>query len=738
MTCKTSRTIIHSILALPVAFGMQMAAAQTNDDSGFAIEEIIVTAQKREQSLQEVPLAVTAIGAAQLREARITGVADVAMRTPNFSVTEYSLGQPGLSIRGIVSNEDGAAGDNSVAVFLDGVYLARGSSQLTDLYDLERIEVLRGPQGTLWGKNATAGAVSIVTRRPDENFRASIEATAGNLGRAEVKGLVSGAVGESTYGSISFSHRERDGHTTNQLTGEEMMNEDATSARAKLLFVPSDTLEILFGADFTTNDLAGDARIPIGGAAGPIANAAGGGENNPRVSLADNPGFSDRDVWGLSANIQWSAGIGDLTSITAYREAEFSHLADPLGMNPAMFFIEGIDGEEETSEQFSQEFRLTNETDTLRWVTGFYYLNEDAKRIETIDPELLPPLTPLPIRSVNIFDQANETDSFAIFGDLTFFLSDQWNLNIGLRYTDEEKNYTHSSADSFIGPLLGGAIPAPLPGSLQQELFTINATESWDAVTGRIAVDYTVNDDIMVFGSVARGFKSGGFPGQPDTAEAASTPFDPEFNLSYEAGIKSMWADNRFLLNANVFFMDYDDIQVTTLVSTPTNPVGSLITSNAGAAEIKGLEVEWTWQLSEAVSLYGMYAYLDTEVTEAVDTAVIGSKMQNAPENKFSFGTELNYPVGANSEITARASYSYQDDLADGNTDDPSTFIPSHEVIDARIAYSNLEKGFEVAVWGKNLADETYRIQAFSVAGGGFALFAPPRTYGVTVSWRYE
>lgn len=699
-----------------------------------SLEEIIVTAQKREQNLQEVPIAVTAIGSAEMREARIFDLSDVAMRTPNFTVTEYSLGQPGTYIRGIGSNEDGASGDNSVAIFLNGVYLARGSSQTVDMYDIERVEVLRGPQGTLWGKNAVAGTVSITTARPTDQFESAVEATAGNLNWAGVNGYLNGPVSDTVSARLAFSYRDRDGHTKNKWTGKDMMGENATSARFSLSIIPNDELDVLLIADYTNNDMPGDARIPIGGAgpfppaAGPIANAAGGGIDNPRVSLASTVGFTKRDLWGVSATINWSTSIGTLTSVTAYRDTKFNHLADPLGLiMPELYPLHGDDGEDETSKQFSQELRLANEYDQFRWTAGVYYLNEDANRIETVGPTSLSiptPSGPLTFTSLNIFDQANQTDSYAIFADFTYFLSDRLNLTTGLRYTNETKDYDHTNRG-----VIGG------PGTTQDELFTISESESWDAVTGRAVLDYVYSESIMFYGSIARGFKSGGFQGQPGTKVAASTAFDPEFSLNYELGMKSIWLENSLLFNATAFFMNYDDIQVATFLATEENPIGTFITTNASEAEIKGIELEWTWKLHQYASIYGMYAYLHTEVTEspASSAGVVGSRMQNAPEHKSSVGTDLHFPFGDDAEITARISYSFTDDFADGNTDDIDTQIPGHEVVDARIAYNNLRHEFEISLWIQNAFDETYRIQVFDVANSGFALFAPPKTYGVTL-----
>lgn len=718
------RTALLSGAAMAGLFSGSGALAQEGD----VLDTIIVTAQKREQSLQDVPIPITVMSADKLRDERIFRMDEVADQVPGFTATLFSVGQPGLTMRGIGSSEDGAAGDNSVAVFLDGVYMARGSSQVFDLFDLERIEVLRGPQGTLYGKNVVGGAINVVSRRPGPDTRAHIEGTIGNLNRIDVRGFANAAITDNLFGKVSFSSRDRDGHTLNATTGNFNMDENTQSARLQLLFVPSDKIEFELSGDYSRDRLTGDQRIPGGGIAGPIADAAGGGLANPRVSLGDVDGFSRRDLWGVHGTLNWETGAGALTSITAYRETDFDWLTDPLGLTPALFFIEGTDGVVETSKQFSQELRLASPSDRrLTWVGGLYYLNEDADRVETIDPVVVTPT--FIFSSLNIFDQANITNSYAVFGEATYALTDRLNITGGVRYTNEKKEYDFE-AGGFIAPF--GV------GSTISELFVISVEERWDAVTWKGAIDYRFTDDLMVFATATRGFKSGGFQGQPGTEASAMTPFNPEFAIDYEIGVKSQLFDNRLRLNVNAFFIDYTDLQITELVATPTNPVGNLVTTNAGQAEIKGVELEWDAILGAGFSFSGTYGYLDTEVEKfGNNVGAIGSRLPGAPKHSYSLNAGYRHELANGDALALRWVYK---NVGGFNDDIPAldiTAIPQHDIVDARLAFIS-RRGFEASLWAKNLFDETYKLQSFDVARSGFNLFAPPRTWGFTLSWHYD
>ncbi len=729
----------------PYAFSAAMAA---DDDDEFAIEEITVTAQKRSQSLQKVPISVTVLGAEQMRKSRIFRMDEIAARTPGFNVTLFSVGQPGLTMRGIGSNEDGAGGDNSVAVFLDGVYMARGASQVFDLYDLERIEVLRGPQGTLYGKNVVGGAINVVTSKPSDELVLRGEASVGNFKRIDIRAMASGPLSDSVNAKFAFSSRDRDGHTFGLQLGEDMMDENTSSMRGQLLFKINDATEFMLSADYTRDRLAGDARIPITGAAGAIASAAGGGIENPRNFVGDVTGLSNRDLWGIHGNLDWDTGYGHLTSITAFRRTDFDWVTDPLGLTTndgiAPFFIQGtLNGDDrstETSKQFSQEIRLASpEGESLTWVGGLYYLHEDAVRVETVEPVLdlstilgFPPGTVPNFASLNIFDQANILDSFAVFGEATYAVTDKLNITGGLRYTTEKKDFSNDSTAGFIGG----------PGSTITELFDISASKTWNALTWKVGVDYTATEDVLLFASVTRGFKSGGFQGQPSEPDSAATPFDPEFAIDYEFGVKSQWMDDRIRLNVSGFFINYTDLQVALFVSTPENPVGSFRTANAGKADIWGIEAEWTVLATPWLEFSGSYGYLNTEIKEfgsntGDDLLAIGESLATSPEHTLSFSVDMSQPVGDNGLVSLNLNYRYTSETNDDIPASPITAIPSYQVVDARLTYELTDRNLEFSVWSKNLFDETYQLQNFDVAGSGFALFAPPRMWGFTVSWTY-
>jgi iron complex outermembrane receptor protein len=426
--------------AVFLAAGLQPAQAQS--DESRVLEEIVVTAQKREQSLQSVPISITALTDEDMREADIFSLDGIAERTPGFSMGSFNKGQPQLFIRGIGSNDDGAGSDVSVVSFIDEVYIGRAAGQVFELFDLERVEVLRGPQGTLFGKNAVGGAVSLHTRKPDETFIGRVEATAGNLNALVLRGLFSGPLGENVFGKIAVNSRQRDGYVESVITGDELADQDTLNTRAALRFLPSDELEIMLTADYGQSREAGQGRIIVG--PGLLFDSAEAsmpefvGDN--RKSFADEAGQADTDIWGLSARINWDVGVGTLTSISAYREAEYDMLDDTTGNN---FETAGpIDSHtfiDESSEQISQELRYgaTTSNDRLSWVVGLYYLKEDTYREEhtAIGFGFAPTFGTA--TSLSFMD--NTTDSFSVFGDFTYSFSDAFSLTAGARYTDEEK-----------------------------------------------------------------------------------------------------------------------------------------------------------------------------------------------------------------------------------------------------------------------------------------------------------
>jgi len=378
MKIKTSKKLISSQVALSAAIGFtaltpQLAVSQ-------ALEEVIVTAERRSESLQDVPMSVTVFSGDQVSDGGISSLADIALQTPNLNLTTFNIAEPQVFLRGIGTTNDSAASDPAVAVFVDDVYLGRPGGASTDLYDLERIEVLRGPQGTLYGKNVAGGAINIFSKRPQQEFEARAGITAGNEGLIKLNAYVNGPISDTLAGKFTVSKHDRDGYSKNVTTGQDLEDVDSISTRGQLLFTPSDKVDVLLGFDYTDIDSNGENRFVDGldtpalsGLASipafiAIGKASGAGLDE-RESSHDTIQHSEKEVLGFLARVDVDLDWSVFTSITAYRESDTSWLQSltPTQGEAPVFggrvpgLSEVIDGANEEADQLSQEFRLTVE-----------------------------------------------------------------------------------------------------------------------------------------------------------------------------------------------------------------------------------------------------------------------------------------------------------------------------------------------------------------------------------------
>ena len=350
-----------------------------------ALEEIVVTAQHRAENLQTVPVTVSALSSELLEKGDIFDPASVAINVPGMAYAEFSPGQSIISMRGISSADDGAGLDNSVSLFLDGVYIGRLASINFDMFDLERIEVLRGPQGTLFGRNAIGGAINVVSAKPTDEFTGKVGITAGNEGILRYQGYVSGPLTETVSGKLTVTHREHDGYVRNLILNKDQQDEDQTSLRGQLRWDLANS-EWLLSADWMEDDREDMGRTPVENGAPILEIAAANGVSGPRQNTAPADGFSKRDASGISlqGDIEFERGV--LTSISAFRNAEtdweMASVGAPLGVL-GLPFDEVIDDIIEDIDTVSQEFRWTSQLDgNFNYTAGFYYLKEETDRIE--------------------------------------------------------------------------------------------------------------------------------------------------------------------------------------------------------------------------------------------------------------------------------------------------------------------------------------------------------------------
>ncbi len=750
MKDTTLNTIHPLTLATAITAAITGTSSATAEDF-MGIEEVVVTAQKRAESLQDIPLAISAFSGDQVREDGISTLEDIGSRTPGMVFAAFSAGQPEIAIRGIGTKEDGAAASDSTVVSVDDVYIAARTAQVFDIFDLERVEVLRGPQGTLYGKNSIGGSINFVTSKPTEETEFRIRQTVGDYGRNDTGALLSGALSDNVFGKVSFSRRESDGYIKHVPTGDTWGEQETLAWRAQVRWLATENVEIQFSADGADDELGASNREPVGGVGrsgngdslDPVAvNIALGGANDPHNSLAETEGSTDRDVEGYSVRVNWDLDNMTLTSITAYRESQFDWIEDSEGLPPATsgptgpadagFFLDLNDSAIEETQQITQEFRLTSSGDSsIDWVVGLFYSLEDIERSETFAFTSFP--------SVQTSYQENESSSWALYGQSGFELTDTLSLTAGLRYSTEEKDIAVSND-------VNGA------AALLQPFDEVEASDDWSNVSGRLALDWAVAEDALAYASISTGFKSGGFTGSASTAERATTPFDSEKATSLEVGLKSQWWDNRLRLNVSAFYTDYEDLQVTRFFLPAGGTFGEFITENAATATIDGIELEFTLLPLEQMEIGGSFAYLSTEFDEFNPTTAnddgagnptipdySGNKLRQAPRKTASFYGKYTWELGDSGSLYAKVNYRFQDESFYDPDNNDLTMIPKYRIWDARVAWKSLDEHWEVAAWAKNLGDEEYRTHIFSQRGGeiAFAPFGAPATYGLSMTYTY-
>lgn len=689
------------------------------------IEEVVVTARKREESMQSVALAVSVFDEESLRVNSITGLEDVALRTPSFSWGEGSAAEPTMFIRGIgtAGPSTFAGGDPSVVVMVDGVYIGRISGANTDLFDLARVEVLRGPQGTVYGKNAVGGVVNLISRKPSQEREAQVQATAGNFDRLNLRGYVSGPLTDTLSAKLAVSALNRDGFVKNADTGSDLGNEDSTSVRVGFLYEPTEA----FSAQFTLENI----RERESGAPRDIVETGdfNGGihaitDPDPRV-VGGADSFGDRDIFGLALQLDYATAFGDLTSVTGYRDTDASWGIPFFANRVTPTTIESTNLNDDEFWQFSQELRLASSPgdSAFDWTVGVFYFKSDADRFYKLIQEFQAFLPFL--GGVNEYDQSVATEAWAVFGSMNYRLTESLQLSVGARYSAEEKSQVHS------GIVLEGPFPPPL---MPADQFTnLRTTDDWNAFTPSLSLDWHVTEEAMLYASVAKGFKSGGYQGIPPDALSAATPYDPEFAWSYELGAKTQWLDNRLRANAAVFMMDHEDLQVAELIAGNRVVIG-----NAAKAEVKGFELEVLALPLPNLQVSASYAYLDAEFTEFAEGATSdnsGNTLPWAPEHKVNIAVQYDIEFDAG-KVTLRTDWTRQSEIFLEPTN-MAEIQGAFSIWDARIAYATQDRKWEIAAWGKNLNDELYRYNsvAFAPFGQELVLWSPPRTWGVTATW---
>jgi iron complex outermembrane receptor protein len=648
------------------------------------LEEVVVTAQKREQNLQDVGIAVTAFTGKQLNELGFTNAIDVVAQSPGLEVSGSGGGTiTTFTIRGVTQNDFSPAQEGPVAVYVDEAYISQNSVTNFSLFDLDRVEVLRGPQGTLFGRNATGGLVHYITKKPTQEPEGFADAQVGEEGRVRAAAAASGGLTDTISARIAGVYNKSDGLIENEI-GPDVMDVDDYSVRGQLLFEPSDELNVLLKAQYgNEDDRRGGYAHQVGFdgvfSKDPTATDFFGyrsDQSDPLKGSFDFNGYRKVDTYDLAAHVDWDIGDYTLNSVTNYQNIEHQYGEDSDVSPNSVYNYEADDN----VDQWSQELRLNWEGDRYHAVVGLFYLYIDADyaSFQSGDVFFGPGF-------VYGLDADQETETFAVFAQTEFDLTDTLALTVGLRLNRDEKDY------KFL--------------ELGAELYSDDFTD--DDWSGKIQLDYRPNDDWLLYAGVNRGIKSGGFnlPLSPP-ADFSTFKYDGETLYSYEAGFKSSLTDST-RLNMSVYYYDYEDYQAYTFDGF----VSLLFNANA---DMKGGEIELVTSPIEGLDMMFGVAYLDAEVKDVPLTISPTGKEDAVLAPEWSYNALVRYGFPAfNGEIALQADYSWKDSHNFNLAYTPVIEEDSYGIANARVSYTTEDEAWTAAVFVKNLTDEEYRSFAF-------------------------
>ena len=739
-----------TILFGPLVTKAQDASSDEQQSSQpLHIEEVVVTAQKKAENLQDTPIAIAAYEKTAIADQRINDITDITITTPNVQIAPSPGGTTGatVSIRGATIINPAITWEPAVAIYFDGVFIAKNVGGLFDVAELERIEVLRGPQGTLYGKNTSGGAVNLVTRKPGNELAGSIKAGVGNFSYTEFGFSVdTGTFADIASFNIAYNKRDRDGFYDNDSTAssvDKLSELDSEAGRLAALLDASDNLELYYTYDWSdknnTPPLGHNEQAAL--VNGHYELPSPERKKSGRLNGAD---FDKSDSLGHGLHITWA--ISDaltFKSITAYREMNFHDHNDYDGTDATIFHAE----RDVEQDQTSQEFQLLGNTGTLSYVVGLFYFNEQADAINPFEIDFSTlGADPSAAQIVRNF-YGVESTSNALFGQLNWLLTDALTLTVGARYTDEEKEFYVEHPDTinaYIPDPQAAGFPAGYPAGvypISTPYARVEAKDSWSNVSPLLVISYDFSDDMITYFRASTGWTAGGFNAEASSAEEAANPFDEQTTEAYELGLKALWLDGRLQTNIAAFQNTIKD-----MILSEFQGAYSTI-ENAGEAEITGVELEAIALLAEGLALFVNYGYMDGKYNDFTIGGVQKkdeARFPYLPKNKFSIGLEsvvdLNF-----AQLRSRIDLSYTDEQ-DFYFEGPSAEVTHSEdytLLNARVALVDWEVGnhqtLELSLWGKNLTDEEYRVNGIpqDAFGYGVNYYGDPRTFGADVTYRF-
>lgn len=718
-----------TLASVPFFLPVSVPAAALAADSG--PEEIVVTARKRSESVVDVPAAVTALSQDDLQRVAANALEDITGRVPNLTIFAGSAQSNAASIfiRGIGQRDSLQTFESGVGLYVDGVYMSRMQGSMMRLFDIERLEVLRGPQGTLYGKNTIGGAVNVVTRDPFDGGGFA-EVSYGSYD--EVIGSLYAAVplsDDTVAVSVAARYANRDGFYTDPATGVDYQDDNSFSGRLKLAFRPSETVSVTLAADILDIDVnqyvgrAEDSLFVLDVASGPVPvrDQPGPFDGTVRTSIDPENGQTNTH-WGLSGTLDWD--LSDtlaLKSITAYRH-----------MNPVQWL--DADGSELeiadvwatwVHEQWSQEVQLTITQDRWDMVFGAFYMTEESVAVQEtfLNDYIL--LNGVPLGFSQPGNDVQNVESIALFGHADVKLTDRLSLSLGARWSRDDKDFVRTS-ETFTGGVLTGTV------SFDEE-------NDWSAFTPSATLDYKLSEDSHIYASASRGFRSGGYNGRVSGPDE-QLEFDPEFVWSYEAGWKGRAADGRLTYGLAAFYNDYSDYQARIAVAVDPSDLSAgfnFPTVNAASLEIYGLEAEVSYEVGPW-SLWGNLGLLDASYSDFTDAT--GDRTDEdpirSPDVTLNVGASHLLDLDGRGTLRLTADLNYVSSYYTSVDNSDVLFEDGYVLGGAHAAWQDEAARWSVRAGVRNLFDTAYQVDAFefrTLGNAQTAFYAAPRTWYLAI-----
>jgi iron complex outermembrane receptor protein len=694
---------------------LRMAAPGGNDQGAGTADDttadILVTAQRRPERARDVPISLTVVSQKTIDNARIDELQDLSRITPGLLVSNFSIGSPVIAVRGATNTFSQIGVDKPVGIFVDDVYIPRNSASTFQLFGLNSIQVLRGPQGTLFGKNVTGGAIVFDSGRPDFDRSAlRMRVTGASYNEAELDTIADTALGKDIAARVALSVRRHDGYGVDRLSGQELDNLDSVSTRGQLRFRLGDNLEALLGGDYAADNSGGRT----------LSSITAGSDGDLRTAESGTPQDFNRAVYSASARLFLDTGLGQITSVTAWRGSRSTDIYSNVAANYT--FLTGTQSQALTDDRdhvssFSQEIRLASPNWTRgRFVAGIYLASDvSSRRLNT--PALAAKTGAVVTNS--LWQARALSQTAGVFFDGTLNLTSFLSVTGGARYT-----WDHKTADIAFTNLITGA------GNFAEN----GATRNWGQFTPRASVQLKPIRSTMLYATYSRGYTAGGFNTQAATKVAFDAAFAPETLENFEAGIKTELFGGRLTADLDGFVSKYHNKQELYF----DNVTRVLNIYNASRATIHGIETQVTAKPTTWATLTGSYGWLATRYDNFVipgGTVQTGNRLGSSPKDKASVMLDVDAPIGR-VRLIGNGVYSYTSQYFTGATQDPTLSVPGYSLVNASIGLATLDRRFSITVFARNLLNQDYvLIPSNQVVRGQY--LGEPRIIGVSLGARF-